>query len=309
MDFIAKQNLLLLLQSLLGEYKIHGNNESSFHCPFCHHKKKKLDINLFSGKWHCWICNSKGYNLFQLFDLLNSSNDQVSQLKSIIQSYKSNINIQKVEGNSIKNFKLPSEFITLSNPENNIKSRHALKYLHSRRVFEEDIVKYNIGYCPDGIYRDYIIIPSYDSNMKLNYFIARNFYDYGMKYKNPPISKNQIIFESHVSYNLPIVLVEGVFDSIAIKRNSIPLLGKTMSKKLYDKILEKDMRSVYVMLDSDASMDSFKILEKLQKRYIQTSLVSLDDKDPSDVGFLHGNNLIKNSSKVDFKNLIKLKFA
>ena len=40
-------------------------------------------------------------------------------------------------------------------------------------VNKEDITKYNIGYCDGGMYSNRIIIPSYDLDNRLNYFIAR----------------------------------------------------------------------------------------------------------------------------------------
>ncbi len=42
----------------------------------------------------------------------------------------------------------------------------------------EDIIKYNIGFCNEGPYGGRVIIPSYDDNGKLNYFIARDYKGY-----------------------------------------------------------------------------------------------------------------------------------
>jgi hypothetical protein len=56
-----------------------------------------------------------------------------------------------------------------------ITARHALAYLKKRNVTKQDILKYNIGYCDSGQYNNMIIIPSYDSTGRLNYFTARSF--------------------------------------------------------------------------------------------------------------------------------------
>ena len=37
---------------------------------------------------------------------------------------------------------------------------------------KEDIIRYNIGYCDTGMYSNRIIIPSYDRDNRLNYFIV-----------------------------------------------------------------------------------------------------------------------------------------
>ena len=59
-----------------------------------------------------------------------------------------------------------------------------------------------------------------------------------MKYKNPPISRDVIVFDGMINWNEPITLVEGVFDSFSVKRNVIPLLGKFLLSKLKNKILK-----------------------------------------------------------------------
>jgi hypothetical protein len=76
-----------------------------------------------------------------------------------------------------------------------------------------------------------IVIPSYSSEAKLNYFVARNFDPNSpVKYKNPPINKNIVPFELFVNWSSPLVLCEGPFDALAIKRNAIPLLGKAHTR-------------------------------------------------------------------------------
>ena len=101
-------------------------------------------------------------------------------------------------------------------------------------------------------------MPSYTSDGKLNYFIARTIYDNeSIKYKNPPISKNIIAFESCINWKMPVVLCEGVFDAIAIKRNAVPILGKNLSQTLTNKIL-MEKPSIKIVLDKDALADAIK---------------------------------------------------
>ena len=106
-----------------------------------------------------------------------------------------------------------------------------------------DILKYRIGYCTNGLYNGKIIIPSYDANGSLNYFVGRAYYDTDYKHKNPNASKDIVGFELHINWNMPIILVEGAFDAIAIKRNAIPLFGKTISNTLKKRIVEKGVKA------------------------------------------------------------------
>ncbi len=45
---------------------------------------------------------------------------------------------------------------------------------------------------------------AYISKAKLNYFLARSFYESGLKYKNPPVSKNVIVFENQINWKMPL---------------------------------------------------------------------------------------------------------
>ena len=73
-------NLITLLERVLGNgYKL-KNGEIAFHCKFCNHHKKKLQINLENQKWHCWVCNSGGQKIVQLLKKLNVSQNIVKNV-------------------------------------------------------------------------------------------------------------------------------------------------------------------------------------------------------------------------------------
>ena len=75
-------------------------------------------------------------------------------------------------------------------------------------VFDNyDIKKYKIGYCEDGLYQHRIIIPSYDDDGVLNYFVGRSYMESGMKYKNPNVSKDVVGFDYFIAWSKPIVCV------------------------------------------------------------------------------------------------------
>ena len=90
--------------------------------------------------------------------------------------------------------------------------KHQLKYLKSRGVSQDDMIKYSIGYCEDGLYSNRIIIPSYDDEGQLNFFIGRDIFDSKLKYRNSPTPKDIIGFDLFVNWEEPILLVEGFLD-------------------------------------------------------------------------------------------------
>jgi len=299
-------NLLSLLSVVIGNpgRNVRKDNEHIFFCPSCSHYKPKLQVNLVSQFWHCWVCDSKGRTLKQLFYKLNATPNQFIELTDIVgETY-----YYSEKSDIVEVISLPKEYIPLwKDGGNKIIRKHALLYLKERNITNKDIIKYEIGFCEEGLDRNRIIIPSYDNNNKLNFFIARNFYKGGMKYKNPPVSKNVIMFENHINWNLPIVICEGAFDAIAIKRNVIPILGKTLPEALLEKMVNGGTSRVIIILDTDARKDALKMTEKLARYSIDSCLVKLTDKDPSEEGFDNMINYINGAKNIDLFNTIKMK--
>jgi len=145
------------------------------------------------------------------------------------------------------------------------KYQQAISYLRQRGITDEIIEKYDIGFTNKGKFFNRIIIPSYDSDGVLNYFIARWFpNEYTkLKYLNPEVEKQEIIFnEGKVNWDATIYLVEGATDHI-VTPNSIPLLGKFISPILLDLLQEKAKAYIVVVLDDDAYEDAKRLYNEL----------------------------------------------
>jgi DNA primase len=279
--------LLELLESILGKGRQTSGDNIAFNSPFCNHHKPKLEINLDSelkeNPWHCWISDAKGKSVHSLLKKLKVNKDIIQKLEKITGS-KFYINTKNDE---IK-LELPKEFISLSSiNKQDVKNpyiKNALFYLKKRNVTPIDIIRYNIGVCISGEYANRIIIPSYDAEGALNYFVSRAINDTPIKYKNPKISKNIIAFDFYINWQLPILLVEGVFDAMAAKYNAIPLLGKFMTSELKQKILTKNVNEIYIALDEDAIRDTIKIAKYCIYNGIAVYYIKLGKKDPSELG-------------------------
>jgi DNA primase len=287
---VLKQNdkniVVSTLTGALGSHLTLKGNELAFYCPFCNHHKPKLQVNTETQKWHCWTCNSGGKKLTSLLKKLDVDRKTISIIREIYGD--SNYNPQLEDADTKVFISLPKEFISLSETPNgfNPEYKHAIHYLTQRGITEKDIIKYNIGYCKEGLYGQRIIIPSYNSDGSLNYFVSRSYYpDNKMKYKNPPISKNVICFDSQVNWNEPIILCEGVFDAITIKRNAIPLLGKFPSRTLVEKIFMSGITDIIISLDNDAINEALKAAEYFRKQGIHVKMMYLKDKDAADMGY------------------------
>ncbi len=295
--------IINLLSRVIGNTgrQLKKSNEYMFWSPFISHHKPKLQINVQTQKWHCWVSNQGGHNLFQLFKKLKASKEHFDELVELVGDKK------YVKRNTNKEDKkivrLPNEFKPLWLDGNSIIRKHAIVYLKNRGITLVDVIRYGMGYCEEGLYANRIIVPSYSSDGELNYFVGRDIYEGGMKYKNPPVSKDVIGLDLFINWNEPIDLCEGVL----IRRNAIPLFGKTIPKSLMKKIYEKQVKQIYILLDSDAIMDSIKITDDLMKNGINVYYVNLSEEDPSDMGFKKVINLIKETKQTSFSDLMRMK--
>ena len=155
-----------------------------------------------------------------------------------------------------------------------------------------------------------IVIPSYDANGKLNYFTARSFEkEPYIKYRNPEVSRDIIPFELFINWDLPIILCEGPFDAIAIKRNVIPLFGKNIQPSLMKKIVTSKVQKIYIALDNDAINKALEFCEMLLNEGKEVYLVELDGKDPSEMGFENFTKLIQTVSPLNSYKLMEKKLS
>lgn len=106
---------------------------------------------------------------------------------------------------------------------------------------------------------------------------------------------------------MPIVLVEGIFDAIAVRRNSIPLLGKLLSDRLRQTLVKEKPPMVYVMLDKDAQNEALKIESYLKSVNVNVKLVVPTDKDASDMGFELAWSNINNAVHSKFTDVVGTK--
>ena len=300
-----KNKVTNTLTNVMGSALTLKGSELAFNCPFCNHHKPKLQINTDTQKWHCWNCNSGGKKLTSLLRKLDVDSKTISLIRDIYGD--TNWNPQKDDLETKVFIQLPKEYITLSNPPLgfNPEYKHAMLYLTHRGIGMKEIIKYNIGYCKEGLYARRIIIPSYDLNGQINYFISRSYYvEETMKYKNPPISKNIIMFESQIDWSEPIILCEGVFDAITIKRNAIPLLGKFPSKMLIEKMFMSNVTNIVIALDNDAINEALKAAEYFRKNGINVKMMYLKDKDASDMGYQQFYTELNNTREFTSEDLL-----
>lgn len=305
-----------LIDQVLGYGEKATKTNRKYHCPFpdcpTHGtSKRKLEIDVVTdsegnNRWACWVCGNKGRTIRSLFRKIGATASQLRDLSTIIvRTDREDQDTAEFDG------VLPVEYkFLLDVKKSDILAKHAMLYLKKRGVTEQDIIKYQMGYCEEGPYAERIIMPSFDSSGKINFFVGRSFDpEVRLKYKYPQASRDIIPFEMYINWNVPVVLCEGGFDMLAIKRNAIPLLGKSITPKLMKKLVESKIQKVYVALDKDAISMALKHCESLMSLGKKVFLVEMDDKDPSSMGFKAFLSLIQQVEPLTTNKLLKYKMS
>ena len=279
-----KQAAKKILNEALGRGMDRGS-EILFHCPKCNHRKSKLSVNIVKNVFKCWICDYRGRSVRRLIRSFGSYT-QLQKWDAIfgredLERFDDLFAERSVERND-QTVDLPEEFISLCHDNIPKTGLYARNYLNSRGITDSEIVKWKIGYCFSGEYRNRIVIPSFNDDGNVSYFVARSYNGDTYKYKNPRASKNIVFNELYVNWNEDLILVEGVFDAINAG-NSVPILGSTLrtDSSLIKKIVYNDT-PVYVALDPDAAEKERKVIKTLLKYDVE--LYKIDVTGYEDVG-------------------------
>ena len=280
--------LLEILHEILGDEKRHyeSRGQIAYNCIECDEGRNKgnLEVNYFEHIWKCWSCSDE--------------NDTHGTLGKLIDRYgnkkqKKVYNLLRPEEHKPKEkrkdkLRLPQGF-TLFKDSSLVYPvrRQAYNYLKQRGITDDIIEKYGIGFCDSGTFSGRIIVPSYDSEDELTYFIARSWDpNTRAKYKNPEAEKDIIIFnESLIDWSKDIYLCEGVFDSFFLP-NSIAMLGKHMSELLLNTLYDKAKGNIIIAIDGDAYKDAVRLYEELNggTLYGKIKVLKLpEDKDVCDL--------------------------
>lgn len=285
--------LVELLTDVLGEPHQHyeSKGQISFDCPVCAEEKGldkgdgkgNLEINYIRHVYKCWACGeTHGTHgpLGKLFD--GYATKAQKKIYNLVKPEEF-----KLEEKKKVRLRLPEGYISFKDSNSRfIPHIEAYKYLQSRGITDEIIEKYKIGYTVSGDFAYRIIVPSYDKDGILNYYVARAWTKKKMKYKNPTVPKDEIIFnEGLIDWTKDVYLVEGAFDGFFLE-NSIVMLGKKMSKLLFETLYLKAEGNIIICTDGDAWTDGLKLYHELNggKLYNKIKIVKLPtDKDICDL--------------------------
>lgn len=281
MDRARKESAL---RRILGPAYRKGD-ELVFFCPrkscrkYVAQEKKKLSVNLKTDIFHCWTCEFKGLDISPLLRFRGENDDyrQYVAERSIVSGQ---------EEKKYEEVVLPPEFVSLSVDSKSFQRAAALDYVYSRGLKFQDVLRYKLGYCEDGEYKNRVVIPSFDQHGALNFFVGRAYYDSMLKYKHGNFSKDIIFNDYLVDWDQSVVLTEGPFDSMKAGQNSIPLQGCRVVSEgslLFERIVSRGI-DVYFAMDADAFRKQIRIIKEFLSYGVSSFYVPmLGKKDPGEM--------------------------
>ena len=301
---------LQILKDTFGDYR-KERNEYLFYCPKCDHHKPKLSVNLEKNCFKCWVCDYTGRKVSRLVRSYGSFSEykKWQQFEEHIEISEFDLLFNTFAKEETKALQLPEEFISLVNKNLPLSSLPVQQYLSRRKVTKADIRRFKIGYCGRGDYEGYLIVPSFNMEGEINFFVARNYSNHWRTYMNPKVPRNSMIFnELFLDFYKEIVVVEGVFDALNAGNNSVPLLGSTLSEKskLMRKIVLHDT-PVYIALDHDAEKKSIYMIKKLLEYGIETYKVNTSGfKDVGEMSKEEFKQRKENATLMNSENILLL---
>ena len=306
--------LVNILESFLGPHRKHNEDtgQIAFDCPACSADKNLIDgdgkgnleINYEESIFKCWSCQETNHMHGPIIKLLKKYATPKNVRDYLL--IKPDVTIsEKIKKDII--LTLPEGYLELYKCNGSeYKYQQAMSYLKERGITDKIIKDYKIGFTSRGKFFNRIIIPSYDSENNLNYFIARWFSkEYTkLKYLNPDVEKQEIIFNEYkINWDATIYLVEGATDHI-VTPNSIPLLGKYISPQLLDLLQENAKSYVVIVMDDDAYVDTVRLYNELNFGELRDKVKVVkcpDGYDPSKLYEKFGNKGVIKLLKTAYK--------
>jgi len=246
--------------------------EYQFNSPFYNDGKKRLYVNVLSGKWFDQK-EQRGGNKFEWFvkEYLDVPYSEAIKILTEGYDYLAEKKVEDVIEDENKETDLDQikyvKWFDINKKEFSSTEARALNYLLSRRIDPR-----GLGYIDnkESSFYDRIIIPFYENN-ELVYFIARaidpNEY---IRYKNlKNISVNNIVF-NYDKIDEEVFIFEGVFDAMSLKEQvGTAILSNLMKEGQAKNLLSIwNLKRIIFVPDVDEKVKTrITILKNLLKNY------------------------------------------
>lgn len=180
------------------------------------------------------------YNQYVREILQNKDEDELKTQINSIKKKQQKINIQRNNKDEFNNF-VPIMGTKLV-------CYKAIEYCKQRRIPKKYWKTWYV--CDQGIFKNRLIIPFYNNKGNVYYYQGRSLDNREPKYLNKHDNKDKAIYNFyHVDKNKPIIVTEGIIDSLFIE-NSIAIIGLEINNNVLNTL--NNMKCFY-MFDNDTS--------------------------------------------------------
>ena len=284
------QDKISFLTKVFGAVSVGSDGvNAAVRCPSCNGRasgKKKLVIRLDTDQHHCWVCDIKGKNLTNT--LRKYAPGYLKEYSERFLGRRHVATLGSKDDSLQEAIRPPRGFTLLSTVYHSARDpdvRDTITYARTRGLGLRDFWRFKLGTCTTGRYRRRLIIPSFDADGEMNYFVARSIDDdTKMKYLNAKVPKTGVIFnEINIDWSEELTLVEGPMDMVKCDDNATCILGSHFSEeyKLFQEII-RHSTPILLALDPDAMKKSQLIAKTLSSYGCDVRM--LDHGAYSDVG-------------------------
>ena len=296
MAVISISDKVRFIESVFGNGKLARNGRNfDVKCPICAPRdvsKKKLAILLEDDRCHCWTCGYKAHTLAPLIRKYGSRDllaEYVEKYMPASERGRRYTDLDIVD--EPPKLALPKDFkllvtASLRDPDVLAMRRYLMEPTpRGRGITERDMWYFKLGYSEEARWKRRVIVPSFDANGELNYFVGRAIDKFRKpKYDNPDQDKLPIIFnELNVDWTRELVLVEGAFDLMKCPDNTVAMLGSDLNEEsaLFNAIVAHGTPIVLALDDDMRYKKTPRIARKLAEYDIRVRITRLPpDTDP-----------------------------
>lgn len=282
MAVVTVSERLKFIESVFGRCRLARNGINvDVRCPMCAPRdrdKLKLSIRMDDDRNHCWTCGWRAFDLTTLIKRYGSNAQFIEYRDKYTCSRRAKrVSASQDDIDQTRVTLPPGYSLLATDPNRSDCARRVTSYLKSRGINEISMWRYRIGVSedPEWIYK--VLVPSFDVDGTVNYFVARNVDPQTRpRYVNPNVDRLAIIFnEIDVDWQRPVVICEGVFDMFKCGDNAVPLLGSELNERslLFNRLVSNNV-NVILALDSDVwDTKTLTVSHKLMSYGLNVSLV------------------------------------
>lgn len=291
MNSHQRQELINGLTHNKIDFKPATGGEIAMRCPRCspHHdnRRRTLSINTQNDRWQCFRCPDgfkgrkkqlgrllKELGLEHLTPMMEA--DEVLIEDDSLEKIRRRLLMGEPEpasSDSIRPLQLPEHYRT--DWDSTTMGRMLYRYLvQERRLDEEVILKYRLGYCANGPYAGGIVLPVFMRRVLRFWQVRRVMLnDNAAKYDSPKVDKRSVLFDYDSIEPENVVVVEGVFDKLALGGSGVAILGKQITDEQIALLQKKSVKTVTVLLDGEAWREAKQLAYEIRKKLWGVQLV------------------------------------